>query len=131
MFFCDKEESIQHLFFDCRLAKLVWHIVHMSFNLSPPKNITNLFGNWLKGIPKKNLNLIRVGVCACLWALWNVRNDCVFNKQKNTSFLQVIPLATHWIRTWSYLQLVENRLAMDSGCNILEMVAAGLFNQFG
>ena len=100
-YFCDKEESIQHIFFDCPLDKLVWCIVHMSFNLSPPKNVTNLFGNWLKGLPKKNLNLIRVGVCACLWALWNVRNDFVFNKQKNPSFLQVIPLATHWSRTWS------------------------------
>ena len=129
--FCDKEESIQHLFFECHLARIVWRIVHMTFNLAPPKNITNLFGNWLKGIPKKFLNLIRVGVCALLWALWNIRNDCVFNKQKNTSFLQVIPLATHWIRTWSYLQPVENRHAMDFGCNILETVAAGLFNQFG
>ena len=95
----------------------------MSFSLTPPKNINNLFGNWLKGISKINLKHIRVGVCAVLWAIWNVRNDHVFNKPKQTSFLQVIPLVTHWIRTWSYLQPVEHRNAMDSGCNILEMVA--------
>jgi hypothetical protein len=27
----------------------------MSYGLAPPKNVTNLFGNWLKGIPKKIL----------------------------------------------------------------------------
>jgi hypothetical protein len=36
----------------------------MTFGLAQPKNITNLFGNWLKGIPKKDHIHIRVGVCA-------------------------------------------------------------------
>jgi hypothetical protein len=35
----------------------------MTFGLAPPKNITTLFRNWLKGIPKKDLIQIRVGVC--------------------------------------------------------------------
>jgi hypothetical protein len=74
----------------------------MAFNIIPPKNINNLFGNWLAGVIKKEKAQIRVGVCALLWALWNVRNDYVFSMAKST-FMQVIPLATHWIRTWSYL----------------------------
>jgi hypothetical protein len=32
--------------------------------LAPPKNVTNLFCNWLKGIPKKEVMQIRVGICA-------------------------------------------------------------------
>jgi hypothetical protein len=67
----------------------------MTFNISPPKNITNLFGNWLVGVNKKEKAHIRVGVCALLWAMWNVRNDYFFNKAKSNSFMQVIPLATH------------------------------------
>jgi hypothetical protein len=39
-----------------------------------------------------------------IWALWNVRNDVVLNKQTSQSFLQVIPITIHWICTWSYLQ---------------------------
>jgi hypothetical protein len=42
--FCDKDESIHHLFFECPLAKIVWRIVHMTFGLVPLKNVTNLFG---------------------------------------------------------------------------------------
>ena len=70
--FCEENESIQHLFFECPLAKIVWRVVHMSFGLAVPKNITNLFGNWLKGMDKKDLKQVRMGVCAVLWALWNV-----------------------------------------------------------
>ena len=127
--FCDHDEIIQHLFFECQLAKNIWRIVHMFFGLSPTKTVPNLFGNWLKGIPKQELKSIRVRVCAMLWAIWNIRNDHVFDKQTSTSFLQVIPLVTHWIRTWSYLQPVEHRPVMDSGCSILEMVAKDLYNQ--
>jgi hypothetical protein len=54
----------------------------MTFGLAPPKNVTNLFENWLKGISKKDLIQIRVGVCAMIWALWNTRNNFVFNKPK-------------------------------------------------
>jgi hypothetical protein len=81
--FCNQDESIQHLFISCPLAKVVWRIVHMAFNIIPPKNITNLFGNWLAGVVKKDKVQIRVGVCALLWAIWNVRNDYIFNKAKN------------------------------------------------
>jgi hypothetical protein len=76
----------------------------MPFGLEPPKNVSHLFGNWLKGIPKNDLIQIRVGVCTVIWAIWNNRNDHVFNKPKKYSVLQVIPMATHWIRMWSYLQ---------------------------
>jgi hypothetical protein len=79
--FCDEKESIQHLFFDCPFAKIIWHLIHISFGLSPPKNINYLFGNWLKGIPKELIQ-IRVGVCAVIWTMWkwNTRNDFIFNK---------------------------------------------------
>jgi hypothetical protein len=41
--FCDHEESINHLFFDCPFARLVWRVVHFTFNIVPPTNCTNMF----------------------------------------------------------------------------------------
>jgi hypothetical protein len=128
--FCDNKESIQHLYFECPLAKIIWRIIHVTFGLAPPINITNLFGNRLKGIPKNDLIKVHVGVCDVIWARWNTRDNFVFNKPKN-SFLQVIPMVTHWIRMWSYLQQEEEREAMDSRCNRLEMVARDLFSRCG
>ena len=129
--FCDQDETIQHLFFQCSLAKISWRIVHMSFGISPPHNINHLFGSWLNGVDKRVKHQIRVGICALLWAMWHVRNDLTFNKTKNASFLQVIPLATHWTRTWLCLQPEAQRQDMDSGCNRLEMVAQDLFSRCG
>jgi hypothetical protein len=69
---------------------------------------------WNKGIPKKELIQIRVGVCAVIWTMWNIRNDFIFNKPKKSLFLQVIPMVTHWIRMRSYLQQEEKRVDMAS-----------------
>jgi hypothetical protein len=38
--------------------------VHVTFSLSPPISITNLFGNWLWGIATQELMQIQVEVCA-------------------------------------------------------------------
>jgi hypothetical protein len=129
--FCDQHETINHLFISCPFTQMIWRIVYMTFNITAPMNITNLFGNWLNGVDKKSKTHIRVGVCALLWAIWNVRNDCIFNKTKFPSFLQVIPMATHWIHMWSYLRPEEERLAMDIGCNRLATVARDFYSQYG
>ena len=109
---------------------MVGRIVSLALNLQPPTSINNLFGNWLRGVDKNEKVQIRVGVCALLWAIWNIRNDYIFNNAKSFSFMQVIPLATHWIRMWSVLQSTEKRGALDIGCNQLELVARDMYNQF-
>jgi hypothetical protein len=43
---------------------MLWQVVYMAFNITPPSNITNLFGNWLNEVAKKYKGHIRVGVCA-------------------------------------------------------------------
>jgi hypothetical protein len=81
-YFCDQNETIDHLFISYPFARMIWHIVYMTFNIPPLSNITNLFGNWLNEVAKKDKIRIRVGVCALIWAVWNVRNDFIFNKKK-------------------------------------------------
>ena len=41
--FCDQDETIQHLFITCPLAKMAWRIVFLAFNISPPTSISNMF----------------------------------------------------------------------------------------
>jgi hypothetical protein len=100
----------------------------MAFNITPPTSINHLFGNWLNGIIKSEKVNIRVGICALIWTIWHVRNEFIFNKSKFPSFLQVIPLAIHWIYMWFFLRPVEQRRDIDIGCNRLAMVARDIYN---
>jgi hypothetical protein len=128
--FCDHEEIVQHLFIECSFTKIVWSIIRLAFNLTSPLNIRNLFGNWLNRVSKSKKINLRVGTCAILWAIWHVRNEFIFNKPCFPLFLQVIPLAIHWIRMWSYLQPAERHMDTDIGCNRLAMVARDIYSRF-
>jgi hypothetical protein len=43
--FCDQKETVQYLFIQCPLAKMLWRIVYMALSIIPPTNIKNKFGN--------------------------------------------------------------------------------------
>jgi hypothetical protein len=62
--FCSSNESIQHLFFNCHVAKFIWRIVHVSFNLSLSISVHNIFIDWLKGINRKLKSQMIVGANA-------------------------------------------------------------------
>ena len=40
--FCYQGETIHHVFITCLLARMVWRIVFLAFNITPPTNITNM-----------------------------------------------------------------------------------------
>uniref|UniRef100_A0A453GLK9 Reverse transcriptase zinc-binding domain-containing protein n=1 Tax=Aegilops tauschii subsp. strangulata TaxID=200361 RepID=A0A453GLK9_AEGTS len=66
--FCDHDETIQHLFLECPLAKLLWRMIHIAFNITPPVDIDSLFGTWLARAEHITAARIRIGICALLWA---------------------------------------------------------------
>ena len=37
--FCHENETIQHLFFDCRFTKLVWATIYAAWGLPQPRDV--------------------------------------------------------------------------------------------
>ncbi len=106
--FCLKNESIQHFFFDCHLAKFMWRAVQFSFGFNLPVSVSHIFDGWLLGVDKKMSKLILVGAFAICWAIWLSRNNIVFNKSPSFFYMLVIFRATYWLRFWAQLQRCED-----------------------
>ena len=117
--FCGEQETVEHLFISCPLAKLLWRTVNFTSDITPPTNISNMFADWLDGIDKRSKAKIRIGVSALCWTIWRVRNDIIFNQKNNFNFLQVIHMAAHWVQSWALLLPQEQRDAMATGCTRL------------
>ena len=129
--FCDQNKTIKHLFLEYPLAKLLWRSIHIAFNIHPPTSINTLFGTWLNGVDIHMAKHISIWMCALLRAIWNTRNDMIFNRTTFTNFLQVIYSATAWIRIWSLLTHADYMELMVIGCSRWETIARAIFSQFG
>jgi hypothetical protein len=106
--FCHQDETIKHIFFQCRFARSIWSIIQATSSLYPPTSIANIFRNWLHGIDLRFRTLIMVGAIAVIWSLWLCRNDKVLY-DKNYSLLQVIYRCTGTLHLWSPLQRLDNK----------------------
>jgi hypothetical protein len=71
--FCHQDETIKHLFFQCRFARSIRSIIQVASSMYPPTNVANVFGSWLHGIDLMFRTLIRVGALAVIWLLWLCR----------------------------------------------------------
>jgi len=105
---CNGNETIQHLFLDYPLSKMLWRIIFFATNLTQPRSISHMFGNWLTNQNKRIRNLIWVGTAACCWAIWRCRNGVIFNQIKSNSIMQVIFRGTYWLQSWAQLQHDES-----------------------
>jgi hypothetical protein len=46
-------------------SKIVWCFILSTYNIPPPTNIKNMFGDWLNGIDKKTKHIIPIGGGSC------------------------------------------------------------------
>ena len=129
--FCNNEENIQHLFFECHLAKFVWRAVYFTFGINPPDSIGHLLGSWLNGYPAKLKKLVLVGASAMCCAIWLCQNDIVFHQSNSNSYLQVIFGGAYWARFWSLLSEEEARTDLRENCQRLEAMVMALFARNG
>jgi len=129
--FCSEDETIQHLFFYCHVAKFVWSAVFFAFGVKALASVSNMLCSWLRGFSMKLRKQFLVGVAAMCWAIWLSRNDVVFNQKQPNSYLQVIFRGTHWARSWSQLAKEEEKVHVKSNCRVIEGLVMELFAKKG
>lgn len=75
--FCNSSETIQHLFFDCPLARFVWNALFITFGIQPPTNVASC---WVIGLMVFILGLeltfllvlrLYVGQCGFAEMMWS------------------------------------------------------------
>jgi hypothetical protein len=97
--FCGCNETVDHLFFKCSVARYVWRVIQVALHLDfIPKNIKELFDIWMKGPKNKITNMFLFGCGAVLWAIWRTRNDwCFGDKTVLDSSNVIFFAASSWI----------------------------------
>lgn len=81
-----EKESVDHLFFQCCVAKRIWHIVLTMLNLSDDCNYETVASRWLAN---KHHNVNNIICAKVLWCLWKLRNNLFFQGTRWRSEKQV------------------------------------------
>jgi len=122
--FCDHDESIDHLFFTCPIAKVVWAGVAKGIGAN---NVpTSLQQCWIwydKWLPKgKKFHMW--GVSAICWAIWKAINKICFDGKKFNNPIEIICHACALMRFWTGLYAEVEREMLINGVNTMLKVAA-------
>jgi hypothetical protein len=76
--FCEEDESINHLFFECVVSKNIWGYACEFFGFDIGRDYISIAGKWLNKEKNYVTNMISA---AMLRGIWLVRNDFVFHQQ--------------------------------------------------
>jgi hypothetical protein len=68
--FCCRDESIQHLFFDCLYARFVWGLVQITFGIRPPLNTNHLFDTWSNSLGGSFKRQLLAAASTFCWTIW-------------------------------------------------------------
>ena len=76
--FCKEQESLNHLFFDCVVAKQLWEVLSSIFGIQLGNSLDNIGKFWLSN--KRN-GVLNICTSAAVWSLWKLRNDLCFQRK--------------------------------------------------
>lgn len=114
--FCTEDETICHLFFECVVAKMIWHFV-LEFCGYSVTSYLELANRWLDCKKYEFPNTISAGA---LWCIWLTRNDLIFHSQQWVSIKQVLRRILRCMQLWKpmFKQSMEQDVAC--WCSFLE-----------
>ena len=98
--FCTEPESVQHLLFDCVVARHVWDFLSELFETERIVNFENIFAFWHMHKKKPILNMV---IAASLWSLWRLRNNFCFQGQKWKNMNCILAKLSCYLHQWKVL----------------------------
>jgi len=121
--FCDNMESINHLFFTCPTAKVVWSIVAKSIGAINIPNSVAQFWNWCRNWISTSIQIHAYVLAAICWSTWKARNNACFNNKLIHHPAEIVFHACTFLTFWASLHKEEVQSQIMKGVGILMSLA--------
>ena len=97
-------ESVDHIFFDCALARMFWAVLKEVFDLQyVPRSLKEFSEDWLQGKGPLPSRLIMFLFAGFAWTLWVTRNKMEIEKCYPKAPFDVLYAALFLLQKWSML----------------------------
>lgn len=106
-------ETLNHMMFECRVAKEIWEMIPTSFSVSTNSS-ENLIGNVNYLLDRVKLDKREVLNFFAGWNIWKMRNNISF-QHKRDHILKVIHAAIREYQFWNEAMEAENSQEQSTG----------------
>lgn len=128
-FFCDQAETVNHLLFNCYVARTVWATIATCLGASDiPVNTSQIWRWCEKWIPGCR-QFYAVGIAAIFWVIWKCRNKMCFDGKVLKNPIEIICHACALMRFWAGLQKDEDKEKLIQGVNNMLRIATRLLTK--
>ena len=77
--FCDQPETINHLFFQCLVAKCIWALIGQCLGAKNTPRDCEQYKQWIRKWLPNGQAAYHFGFAAVCWAIWKCRNKTIFD----------------------------------------------------
>ena len=124
--FCHHNETINHLFFTCSVAKVVWGVIARIIGATNiPTSISQCW-EWCEFWIPESSKFHMWGISAICWAIWKARNRVCFDRKLIKNPIEIICHAGALMRFWIGLYAQVDRMMHVNGVNTMLKVASDL-----
>lgn len=123
--FCESKESVNHLFFTCPTAKVVWIVIAKYIGVDDIPESLNQCWKWCEKWLPAGKKIHMWGVSVVCWAIWKAQNKACFEGVLIKNPIQIICHAGALMRFWTGLYADVEKMLIN-GVNTMLKVAAEL-----
>jgi hypothetical protein len=121
--FCDQAESLEHLFFQCTIAKCVWGMVGACLGATNVPNSIEQYKEWIRKLLPKGKDVHQFGLSGICWATWKCRNKAVFEKKLIKHQTEIVVHACTYMSYWAGLLTSDFAGSVVEGMKMLLLIA--------
>jgi hypothetical protein len=128
-YFCNQEESVSHLFFQCSTVKAVWAIIAQCIGADDiPKSFDQSWRWCNKWLPLGE-QFHTFGIAAVCWAIWKTRNKACFEGKLIRNPAEIVCYTCALMGYWAGLFQGIDKETLEAGVNTMLKIAARLLEK--
>jgi hypothetical protein len=108
--FCSEKETINHLFFDCAIAKQCWNMISELIGCRVGEDMINIGKFWLSN---KNHCVLNMITSATIWSIWKLRNDLCFQRQGWKGMDMLLFRISGLLQNWIVLCPPDKKMSLE------------------
>jgi hypothetical protein len=118
-YFCDQAENMEHLFFQCRVTRVVWGVIATCFGQDNRPSSYSQYSKWISKALPGGEAFYMFGIAAIYWATWKSCNRACIEKKVIKDLCEILQCACAYMHFWTGLYEEGAQKLLKDGVEVM------------